>query len=56
MDKIKTLTIIFNNEISQQQIPLFRGAIIDTMDNANILFHNHDEDNLRYSYPLIQYK
>lgn len=26
------------------------------MNNADILFHNHDGDNFRYSYPLIQYK
>ncbi|MEG1545618.1 MAG: CRISPR-associated endonuclease Cas6, partial [Bacteroides sp.] len=41
---------------AQREIPLFRGAIIQTMDNAPLLFHNHEKDKLRYSYPLIQYK
>lgn len=55
---IKTLTIIFDCEISQQEVVLFRGAILNAVKhNGNILFHNHVEDNVfRYSYPLIQYK
>lgn len=53
---MKTLVIQFKNEIEQKELPLFRGAIISTMEDANILFHNHDHNKLRYSYPLIQYK
>lgn len=58
MDKyLKTLRIQFSEELQFVQIPAFRGAIIATMDNANLLFHNHTQDgDLRYSYPLIQYK
>lgn len=52
----KTLLINFKNEISQWEIPLFRGCVIQSMENANLLFHNHDDDKLRYAYPLIQYK
>lgn len=36
----------------------FRGAIINSLQENDILFHNHtsDEGGLRYAYPLIQYK
>ena len=53
---INILTIQFANEISQREIPLFRGAIIHSLGNKSILFHNHDGDKFRYAYPLIQYK
>lgn len=55
---IKVLTAIFENEIASYEIPYFRGAVIASMGNqANLLFHNHVGDSdLRYSYPLIQYK
>lgn len=53
---INILTIQFANEISQHEVPLFRGAINSSLDNQSILFHNHDGDGLRYAYPLIQYK
>jgi hypothetical protein len=57
MEKSKILIIKFKNEIKQNEIPLFRGAIIHSVENADILFHDHKEDGgLRYSYPLIQYK
>ncbi len=57
MDKTKTLIIRFNNEIQHDEIPLFRGAIIQATEHANLLFHNHNDDSsFRYSYPLIQYK
>ncbi len=57
MNKQKILIIGFANEIKREEIHLFRGAVINAMQNANLLFHNHDsEDKLRYSYPLIQYK
>lgn len=55
---IRTLTIFYDTEISDKEIPLFRGAVIKSMgDDVNVLFHNHTEgDTHRYSYPLIQYK
>lgn len=57
MERIKLLNIKFNEEIKWEEIPLLRGAIIHSTENANILFHNHKEGKLlRYSYPLIQYK
>ena len=59
MDKtIRTLTVIYNTEISNREISLFRGAVIKSLgDKANVLYHNHTGDEtFRYSYPLIQYK
>lgn len=55
---IRTLTILFDTEIHQKEIPLFRGAVLNLLgDKANMLFHNHDgEKGFRYAYPLIQYK
>lgn len=56
MYKLPTIIIQFDNEIETQAIPFFRGAVIASLEKKDILFHNHDEDKLRYSYPLIQYK
>lgn len=57
MERIKVLVIRFNNLIVRDEIPLFRGAIVNAIENADLLFHNHEEGGqLRYSYPLIQYK
>lgn len=55
---IRTLTLITDAEIQHKEIPLFRGAVINSLgEKANILFHNHEKDNqFRYAYPLIQYK
>ncbi len=55
-EPINILTIQFANEIPQYEIPLFRGAIIHSLGNKSILFHNHEGKNFRYSYPLVQYK
>ena len=54
---IRVLTILFNTELNQNEIQYFRGAVLkETGKEVNILFHNHDGDGFRYSYPLIQYK
>lgn len=50
------LTIKFANEIKPYEVSLFRGAIINSLDEKLLLFHDHDGDRLRYGYPLIQYK
>lgn len=39
-----------------REIPLFRGAIINSINCESKLFHNHDGTGFRYSYPMIQYK
>jgi len=55
---IRTLTIQTDADIHQKEVPLFRGAVLNSLgEKANLLFHNHlDDDKFRYSYPLIQYK
>lgn len=55
---IRTLTIQTDADIYQKELPLFRGAVLNSLgEKANLLFHNHlDDDKFRYSYPLIQYK
>lgn len=55
-EPINILTIQFANTISHHEIPLFRGAVIHSLENKLLLFHNHDGENYRYAYPLIQYK
>ena len=58
MKYIRTLTVLTDAEIRQDEIPLFRGAIIHSLgEHPNVYFHNHlDDDKFRYAYPLIQYK
>lgn len=53
---VNVLTIIFDNELRAHEVPLFRGAVINALNEKNILFHNHEGDTFRYNYPLIQYK
>jgi len=55
-NNIRQITIGFNSKISNAEIPYFRAAVIATTEKDNQLFHNHDGDGFRYSYPLIQYK
>lgn len=57
MNNIRTLIILFENEISPNEITYFRGAVNAILnDGHSVLFHNHTHEGLRYSYPLIQYK
>ena len=56
MKKIKYLQIVFKDDITESELPKFRGAVIDAATRENVLFHNHVDDNFRYAYPLIQYK
>lgn len=56
MPKIKTLLLRFENDLSSVEIPKFRGAVIASLEQKNILYHNHDENGVVYKYPRIQYK
>lgn len=56
MAKLDVFIIKYANELKQQEIPCFRGAVIRAVDNDDVLFHNHVGENFRYSYPLVQYK
>lgn len=54
---VNTLIVQFKNPISRHEIALFRGAVIEGAgEDCPILFHNHKGEQLRYGYPLIQYK
>lgn len=53
---MKQLTIQFDTPLKAHEVAAFRGAVNQSMDQANILFHNHTETGVRYAYPLIQYK
>ena len=56
MTEIKTLLIQFDNPIEREEIKFFRAAVISSLQEKNVLFHNHVEEGYRYAYPLIQYK
>lgn len=56
MPKTRTLVLQFANDISTAEIPQFRGAVIASLEQGNILYHNHDKDGVIYKYPRIQYK
>ena len=55
---IRTLTVFYDTEISDREIPFFRGAVLKSLGSkADVLYHNHTgEGTFRYAYPLIQYK
>lgn len=56
-NNVDTLIVKFQNEISNKEIAMFRGAVLNYIpEEVNVLFHNHVGDGFRYSYPLIQYK
>ena len=56
--KTKTLIIRFQNQLNGREVEFFRGAVINELNDKEILFHNHlpNNEGYRYSYPLIQYK
>lgn len=57
MNYIKSLVVLFDQRLSRKEIFCFRGAVINSdKTEDNILLHGHQDDNYRYSYPLIQYK
>lgn len=53
----KIHTLSFGFSLPADHISAFRGAIIKAMgDDAHPLMHNHEENGLRFAYPLVQYK
>lgn len=56
MYNIRTLLIQFKNELTSKEVPLFRGAVIQALEEDDVLFHNHEGNKSRYGYPKIQYK
>jgi len=56
-NKERLLILRYNNILHHTDLPYLRGAILNALDEkTNVLFHNHEGDLFRYSYPLIQYK
>lgn len=55
MNPTRITTALFKNQISDEEIPFFRGAMI-RLSGDDALFHNHNEDGFNYMYPLVQYK
>lgn len=57
LKKQRILTLRFKTSIFHNEVEMFRGAVNEALkDDSNTLFHNHEGEKLRYSYPLIQYK
>lgn len=58
MNYSRIFLIRFENDLSQSEIPSFRGAIVNILKDKDILFHNHlpEGAGFNYAYPLIQYK
>ncbi len=54
--KLPILIVKFDNIITPQEIQQFRGAVIASLNEKDVLFHNHKEDGVSYHYPRIQYK
>ncbi|MBR6806564.1 MAG: hypothetical protein IKM47_08695 [Bacteroidaceae bacterium] len=57
-NRVQTFIIHYSNEIQFRQLPRLRSGVLKAMNyDASVLFHNHkSEKELRYAYPLIQYK
>lgn len=56
MADVAVLTFITDMELSEAEIPYWRGAVIKMTGYGDILFHDHDGTSYRYAYPQIQYK
>ena len=57
MSNINITTITFGTTIEPREIQCFRGAIVRSMGkDRDVLLHNHTDEGLRFSYPMVQYK
>lgn len=59
MAEVTVITFLTDIQISEAEIPYWRGAVIRMTGSSgeeNIFFHDHNGSGYRYSYPLIQYK
>lgn len=55
--QVDTLTITFECDLNLSQVPQFRGAVLSALPaEKSVIYHNHQADGYRYSYPLVQYK
>ena len=57
MKRIRYLTVRFDTDLYDYELPAFRGAIVDLVGPEHTLFHNHlPAEGFLYRYPVIQYK
>ena len=57
MKRIRYLTIRFDTDLYEYELPAFRGAVAELAGRDHPLFHNHlGSDQFLYRYPVIQYK
>lgn len=57
LKRIRYLTIRFDTDLYEYELPAFRGAIAELAGREHPLFHNHlSSDQFLYRYPVIQYK
>lgn len=53
---IRTVMVLFDLPIMNEELSQFRGAVIETTRRNNDLYHNHSDEGVIYRYPAIQYK
>lgn len=56
MAEIPIMTVMFRNRISNREVAMLRGAVASAVGFEEVLLHNHPDRQMRYSYPLVQYK
>ncbi len=56
MPELKILALRLDTTLSEWELPLFRGAVVNLLPNKDVVYHNHEKNGLRYAYPLIQYR
>ena len=55
-NNIHVFSLFTDINLKQEEISFFRGAMICLVGVDKVLFHDHEKNGLRYSYPLVQYK
>ncbi len=53
---IKTVMVVFDLPIKNEELPQFRETVIETTKRNNDLFHNHTDEGVIYRHPAKQYK
>ncbi len=57
MPNIRVIKITFDTQLGSNEIPAFRGAVIDIVGREHVIFHNHlDTNRFHYAYPMVQYQ
>lgn len=53
---LNVFTLFTDIDLKQEEVPLFRGAMIRVAGSDNVDFHDHESEGFRYLYPRVQYK